>query len=109
MLGFPSSTVSVMLVEVVLPPNLEVIEMCTFKNCLSLKNVKLPRMLWKIDSEAFADTALECIDMSEGIQYLAHDAFDEKVKVSISMSQMREMLDDLWFYGRKHDEELFLR
>ncbi len=98
-----------LLEEVVLPPEVEMIDLCTFQNCLSLKQVRLPRMLGKIESEAFKGTVLQSIELPEGIQYIAHDAFDDGVKVCISMAHMREMLDDLWFYGRKHDEELYLK
>ncbi len=95
--------------DVVLPPHVEVIKMNTFHGCLSLTHVELPKMLWEIDSQAFAATALKSIALPEGIQVLAHDAFDDGVRVNISMVHMREMLDDLWFYGRKHDEELYLK
>ncbi len=98
-----------LLEEIVLPPEVELIDMCTFQNCLSLKHVKLPQTLRQIESEAFRGTALQCIELPEGILYIAHDAFDEGVRVSISMAHMREMLDDLWYYGRKHDEELYLK
>ncbi len=98
-----------LLEDVVLPPLVEVIDMCTFQNCLSLRHVKLPRMLRQIESDAFKGTALQSIELPEGIQYIAHDAFDDGVRVSISMAHMREMLDDLSYYGRKHDEELYLK
>ncbi len=98
-----------LLEDVALPPEVEIIDMCTFQNCLSLKGVKLPRTLCQIESEAFKGTALQSVELPEGIRYIAHDAFDEGVRVSISMAHMREMLDDLWFYGRKHDEELYLK
>ncbi len=66
-------------------------------------------MLRQIDTEAFKGTALQSIELPESIQYIAHDAFDNGVKVSISMVHMREMLDDLSYYGRKHDEEMYLK
>ncbi len=94
-----------LLEEVLLPPMLDTIDMCTFENCVSLKKVILPRMLFRIDSDAFRNTALHEIELPHGIQFIEYGAFDESVKVNISFSHMREMLDDLWCNRRKQLNE----
>ena len=94
-----------LLEEVILPPKLEVIEIRTFMNCISLKDVKMPRALRTIKTEAFKGTAIRSIEIPSCLTRMEYNVFDDGVKLMISESELRELLDDSWHYHLKYDDD----
>lgn len=94
-----------LLEDVVLPPKLEVIEIRAFMNCISLKDVKMPRSLRTIKTEAFKGTAIRSIEVPSCLTRMEYNVFDDGVKLIISESELRELLDDSWHYHLKYDDD----
>ena len=94
-----------LLEDVVLPPKLEVIEIRAFMNCISLKDVKMPRSLRTIKTEAFKGTAIRSIEVPSCLTRMGYNVFDDGVKLMISESELRELLDDSWHYRMNFDDD----
>ena len=65
---------------IVLPSSVEEIEEKAFFTCKSLKNVKLSSDIARIGGSAFADTALQEIDIPDSIKYVVQGAFPENIR-----------------------------
>lgn len=89
----------------VLPPKVEKIELRAFMNCISLKDVKLPRSLRTIETEAFKGTAITSIEVPPCLTRLDYDVFDDGVKLIVRESELRELLDDSRQYHFKFEDE----
>lgn len=100
-----------LLEEVVLPPFLEFIPQNSFEGCMSLRSIKLPSGLKTIRERAFADTALQEVELPDTIQNIHPSAFDPNVRMNISHSRLVGLMQDSQKYflykGRKEYEECF--
>ena len=65
---------------IVLPSSVEEIEEKVFFTCKNLKNVKLSSDIARIGGSAFADTALQEIDIPDSIRYVVQGAFPENIR-----------------------------
>lgn len=80
--------------DIVLPRDVDVIRASCFEGCLSLSKVTLSSTLFSIHQRAFRGTSVREISLPDSIQSIAHDAFDEGTQMNISMSRLKEMLDN---------------
>ena len=94
-----------LLEEIVLPPKVEKIELRSFMNCISLKEVKLPSSLRTIETEAFKGTAISSIEIPASLTRMEYDVFDDGVKLIISESELKNLLDDSRTYHLKFEED----
>jgi hypothetical protein len=83
----------------------EKIELRSFMNCISLKEVKLPRSLRTIETEAFKGTAISSIEIPASLTRMEYDVFDDDVKLIIHESELRELLEDSRNYRLKFDDD----
>ena len=73
-----------------------------FAFCKSLKSVKLPNSLKKIDAEAFWLSGLEHIDIPEGVEILGNGAFAATMIESITLpSSLTKIGDNAFAYCEK--------
>ena len=80
--------------DVILPRDVDVVRASCFEGCLSLSKVTLSSTLFSIHRCAFRDTSVKDISLPDSIQSIAHDAFDEGTRMNISISRMKELLDN---------------
>ena len=74
-------------------------------NCISLKEVKLPSSLRTIETEAFKGTAISSIEIPASLTRMEYDVFDVGVKLIISESELKNLLDDSRTYHLKFEED----
>lgn len=80
--------------DVILPRDVDVVRASCFEGCLSLSKVTLSSTLFTIHRHAFRGTSVREISLPDSIQSIAHDAFDEGCRTNISMSRLKELLDN---------------
>lgn len=80
--------------DVILPKDVDVVRASCFEGCLSLSKVTLSSTLFTIHRHAFRGTSVREISLPNSIQGIAHDAFDEGTRMNISMSRLKELLDN---------------
>ena len=80
--------------DVILPKDVDVVRASCFEGCLSLSKVTLSSTLFTIHRRAFRGTSVREISLPDSIQSIAHDAFDEGTRMNISMSRLKELLDN---------------
>ena len=80
--------------EITLPKNLNIVRKSCFEGCVSLSHVEIPKNMSCIQSRSFANTAIREMVLSDGIQGIAPDAFDEGVMLSLSARRLNEILRD---------------
>ena len=80
--------------EVVLPSRLSTIHAGCFLNCISLKRVVLPAALTMIKTKAFRNTSLESVAIPDSITTIDAKAFDEGIKLIVSVSKLPELLQN---------------
>ena len=80
--------------EVVLPSRLSTIHAGCFLNCISLKRVVLPAALTMIKTKAFRNTSLESVAIPDSITTIDAKAFDEGIKLIVSVSKVSELLQN---------------
>ena len=88
--------------DVILPKDVDVIRASCFEGCLSLSKVTLPSTLFTIHRRAFRGTSVREISLPDSIQSIAHDAFDEGCRMNLSMSRLKELLDN-----ERHNHGIF--
>ena len=79
---------------VILSREVDVVRASCFEGCLSLSKVTLSSTLFTIHRRAFRGTSVREISLPYSIQSIAHDAFDEGTRMNISMSRLKELLDN---------------
>ena len=80
--------------DVILSREVDVIRASCFEGCLSLSKVTLSSTLFTIHHRAFRGTSVREVLLPDSIQSIAHDAFDEGCRMNISMSRLKELLDN---------------
>ena len=80
--------------DIVLPRDVDVVRASCFEGCLSLSKVTLSPILFSIHQRAFRGTSVREISLPDSIQSIAHDAFDEECRMHLSMSRLKELLDN---------------
>ena len=88
--------------DVILPGGVDVVRASCFEGCLSLSKVILSPILFSIHQRAFRGTSVREISLPDSIQSIAHDAFDEGTRMNLSMSRLKELLDN-----EKHNQVIF--
>lgn len=63
------------LLEITVPQGVTVIDDGAFQSCTNLSRVSLPVGLTKIGGKAFSGTAIEHIDIPQGVKYIGNGAF----------------------------------
>ncbi len=71
----------------ILPASLKVIQAEAFYGDASLSKVVLPDGIKRIESRTFAKSTLTEINLPDSLEYIADDAFDGPVRVSISVNE----------------------
>ena len=80
--------------DVILSREVDVIRASCFEGCLSLSKVTLSSTLFTIHHRAFRGTSVREVLLPDSIQSIAHDAFDEGCRVNVSISRLKELLDN---------------
>jgi len=80
--------------DVVLPTRLSTIHAGCFLNCTSLRRVVLPSSVTMIRTKAFHSTSLESVEITNSITSIDANAFDESVKLDVSVSKLSGLLQD---------------
>ena len=80
--------------DVILPRDVDVVRASCFEECVSLSKVTLSSTLFTIHHRAFRGTSVREVLLPDSIQSIAHDAFDEGCRMNISMSRLKELLDN---------------
>ena len=80
--------------DVILPRDVDVVKASCFEECVSLSKVTLSSTLFTIHHRAFRGTSVREVLLPDSIQSIAHDAFDEGCRMNISMSRLKELLDN---------------
>lgn len=80
--------------DFILPKGVDVVRASCFEGCISLSKVTLSPILSSIHRRAFRGTSVREISLPDSIQGIAHDAFDEGTRMNISMSRLKELLDN---------------
>lgn len=80
--------------DVILPKDVDVVRASCFEGCISLSKVTLSPILFSIHRRAFRGTSVCEISLPNSIQGIAHDAFDEGCRMNLSMSRLKELLDN---------------
>lgn len=80
--------------DVILPGGVDVVRASCFEGCVSLSKVTLSSTLFTIHHRAFRGTSVREVSLPDSIQSIAHDAFDEGCRMNISMSRLKELLDN---------------
>lgn len=80
--------------DVILPGGVDVVRASCFEGCVSLSKVTLSPILFSIHRRAFRGTSVREISLPDSIQSIAHDAFDEACRMNVSMSRLKELLDN---------------
>ena len=88
--------------DVILPKDVDVIRASCFEGCLSLSKVTLSSTLFTIHRRAFRGTSVRVISLPDSIQSIAHDAFDKGTRMNLSMSRLKELLDN-----ERHNQVIF--
>merc|ERR1712238_365561 len=57
-----------------LPPKLQIISWCCFSNCQALTNIRIPLSVEKIGMNAFSDSGLRSIEISENVNQIGEGA-----------------------------------
>ncbi|MBO5628416.1 MAG: leucine-rich repeat domain-containing protein [Aeriscardovia sp.] len=93
--------------EIILPPRLSTIPAGCFLNCDSLNRVVLPKALTTIHTKAFWGCDLEYVEVPNNVISIDSKAFDEGVKVIVSMSKYTDLLRDAHEYNLSHNNDDF--
>ncbi len=80
--------------DVILSGGVDVVRASCFEGCVSLSKVTLSSTLFTIHHRAFRGTSVREVLLPDSIQSIAHDAFDEGCRMNISMSRLKELLDN---------------
>lgn len=88
--------------DVNLPRDVDVVRERCFEGCVSLSKVTLSSTLFTIHRHAFRSTSVREISLPDSIQSIAHDAFDEGCRMNVSMSRLKELLDN-----ERHNQGIF--
>lgn len=80
--------------DVILPKDVDVVRASCFEGCMSLSKVTLSSTLFTIHHRAFRGTSVREVLLPDSIQSIAHDAFDEGCRMNVSISRLKELLDN---------------
>lgn len=91
------------IVSIQVPESVQVIGNAVFKECLSLKSIRLPNSLREIGDSAFEYSGLTAIDIPENVSVVGNSAFRECYKLeSVRISKtVSEIGDGIFIWSKK--------